>query len=149
MNESLIPSLVPWVTLLLWLILNLRLRGRVFDMDPGDGSFFDLLLVYRSIYGAILIIGTIVPLIANNPIEYSSGGRELLALSAVYALFMLLWLTFCYEAYLHRPKLKDIDGKLVVKGKSPYTGWRYAITLALGIMSPILFALGLLELFHG
>jgi hypothetical protein len=74
-------------------------------------------------------------------VDHGSVYRIVFALASVYALFFVLWLTFQYEGYQHTRYAKD--------GRSPYTGWKYAVTLTLGVLSPILLAIGLLGVAYG
>ena len=122
------------VTLVLWLALAIILHGRSFYFDtPGARySFHSVFAIYRQIYAGLFIFGGILSMLTDHGTEY----RIILALSSVYAMFFVLWLTFQYEGYQHV--------RYGAGGKSSYTGWKYATTLTLGIMSPILFAIGLI-----
>ena len=132
-------QLVIAVTLVLWLALAITLRGRSFDFDTSSArySFHSVFAVYRQIYAGIFIFGSILSMLTDRGTVY----RIVLALSSVYAMFFVLWLTFQYEGYQHE--------RYGENGKSPYTGWKYAATLTLGIMSPVLFALGLIGAVYG
>ena len=115
------------VTLLSWLVLSIGLRGEVVEMDPDvKYSFLLFFTIYRQIYAVIFLASIVLSMLMPSP-----ESRLWMALATVYSLFFTLWLTFCYEGYQHR-------------GKAAYTGWRYAVTLTLGGMSPILFVIGLL-----
>lgn len=126
------------LTMFLWAVIGNAMRvepSAPFEMDSNSGrhSFHAFLAIYRQIYAGIFIFGSILAMVA----AHGSVCRILLALSAVYALFTVLWITFCYEGYQHARYQS-------VGGRSTYTGWKYALTLTLGAMSPILFAIGLL-----
>lgn len=127
-------QLVIAVTSVLWLALAITLRGRSFDFDTSSArySFHSVFAVYRQIYAGVFIFGGILSMLTDR----GTGYRIILALSSVYALFFVLWLTVQYESYQH--------ARYSGNDKSPYTGWKYATTLTLGVMSPVLFAVGLI-----
>lgn len=140
-------ALVLLVTSGLLVSLSFVLGSRTFEMDtsgPGAGrhSFHALFAIYRKIYAGIFVAGTLLPVLmpASGDVDVF---RMLLDLSAVYALFMVLWTAFQYEIYQH---LRYLPG---IQARSPYKGWKYAVTLTLGIMSPLLFAIGLIGIYHG
>ena len=137
--DSIALKLILAVTLLLWLALSILLRGKSFDFDTTGArySFHSVFALYRQIYAVIFIFGGALAMV----IEHGSVYRIILALSSVYAMFTILWLTFQYESYQHLRYREN--------GRSPYTGWKYAITLVLGAMSPLLFACGLLGAVYG
>lgn len=122
----------------MWSMLLIHLSGKAFEMDFNSGrhSFHTFLAIYRQIYSGIFVFGIILFMI-----EHGFTCRTLLALSSVYALLMILWVTFCYEHYQH--------DRYQPNGLYTYTGWKYALTLTLGAMSPILFAIGLLMAAEG
>lgn len=122
---------------ILLLGLTLVMSNGPFEMDSNSGrhSFHAFLAVYSQIYAGIFVFGSILAMVA----VHGSVCRVLLALSAVYALFTVLWITVCYERYQHARYQQMPSG-----GRSTYTGWKYALTLTLGAISPILFAIGLL-----
>lgn len=132
-------KLVVAVTLVLWLALAIALRGRSFDFDtPGSRySFHSVFAIYRQIYSGVFIFGGILSMLTDR----GAGYRILLALSSVYAMLFVLWLTFQYEGYQH--------ARYGAGGKSSYAGWKYAVTLALGVMGPVLFAIGLVGTVYG
>ena len=132
-------KLIVAITLVLWLALAIVLRGRSFDFDTAGArySFHSVFSIYRQIHAGVFIFGGILSMLTDR----GAGYRIILALSAVYALFFVLWLTFQYEGYQH--------ARYGAGGKSPYTGWKYAATLTLGVMSPILFAIGLVGTVYG
>jgi hypothetical protein len=135
--------------IVLWLSLCITLRGRVFEMDSvgsvdeyhpvltGRHSFHAIFGIYRRIYGGIFGAGIVAAILAP-PADNGGVYRVLPALAAVYGLIFVLRLTVHYERRQH---LRYPPG-----GKSPYLGWRYAVTLTLGVMSPVLFAVGLVGL---
>lgn len=134
MNYSVIPTLavVMFMTVASVITLAWNMRGLIFDLDPGDKhSFHAFFYVYRQVYGVIFVAG-----VALSMLVPSADAKLLLSLSAIYALVFVLWLTFCYERYQHTRYRQDSRGS--------YSGWRYAVTLTWGAMSPALFALGLL-----
>jgi hypothetical protein len=137
-NNAYIIELASAATLMLWLTLVIVLRGLVFDMDTSGArySFHAILAIYRQFYGIIFVFGTILASISDHN---ASWCRLDFALSSIYALFFVLWTAWQYEAYQHG-RYRERDGR------STYTGWKYAVTLTLGIMSPVLFAVGLLGL---
>ena len=143
--EALTIKLAFIATLALFVLISITLYGRTFEMDSNSGrhSFHAMFAIYRHIYVAIFILGCTLPLIAAST-EQSAPFRLILALSAVYALFMILWLTYQYEIYQHSRRW--VNG--LATEPSPYTGWKYAVTLTLGVMSPILFAIGLVGLVY-
>jgi hypothetical protein len=119
--------------------LAVVLYGRTFEMDT-DGvrySFCVVFAFYRQVYAVIFAAGVVLSELPVNGHE----SRGLFALSAVYALAFVLWVTTCYETYQH---VRYKEG-----GKSPYTGAHYALTLSLAVTSSLLFILGLLEMVCG
>ncbi len=127
------------ITLLMWLALSIVLRGKSFEFDSIGArySFHSVFAVYREIYTGIAVFGGLLAMV----VAHGSVYRVILALASVYALLFVLWLTFQYEGYQHARYAKD--------GRSLYTGWKYAATLTLGVLSPILLAVGLLGVAYG
>ncbi len=137
------------VTLLLWAALSIVLRGKSFEFDSIGArySFHSVFAIYREIYTGIAVFGGLLAMV----VDHGSVYRVVFALSSVYALFFVLWLTFQYEGYQHiryRPSVNP-NSPITYVGTSPYTGWKYAITLTAGVMSPLMFAVGLLGVAYG
>jgi hypothetical protein len=128
------------ITLLLWLGLSLVFHGKVFDMDTAGTrySFHAAFAIYRQIYAAISVFGIILAIF----VDHVARSKVMFVLASIYALLFVLWTAYQYEHYQHQRYSES-------RGKSTYRGWKYALTLTLGGMSPILFAIGLLEFAYG
>ena len=83
----------------------------------------------------------------------------LMVAGSVYAFVFNVWVTWCYEGYLHSkyPKnnipimpgmYKPGDAVPVLVGPSNYTAPKYSITMALGLSSVVLFVSGIIVLFQ-
>ncbi|HKP45453.1 MAG TPA: hypothetical protein VJT50_02565 [Pyrinomonadaceae bacterium] len=123
-----------------WVIAYLRLvRGNSFDFDAGAeaGEFEKRLANYIDIGKFILGLasGSIVLLIGSSALRKSetlpgayASPLFLLALSIVYGIFLMVFLTTNYEAYKHKT--------------SDYTSFKYSRNVALGYSTLFCFCVG-------
>lgn len=126
----LLPVLI-WVALLCVIPSGLR-----WEMDWGatTGSFAYLQSYYSHSFSVIFWAGISLSLYIATIYRQEPAG--ILALSAMYALAFNLWITYCYEGYLH--------SKYGVNQTTNYTVVKYAATLSLAFSSLILFVIGVL-----
>lgn len=127
------------------------------DWSTTPGSFAYLQSYYTYSFSVIFWSGISLSLYIATIYRQEPAG--ILALSALYALAFNLWVTYCYEGYLHSkyPKIppppppSQVDGCSVryitestYIGPSNYTATKYAATLSLAFSSVILFIIGVL-----
>ena len=131
--------------LLLWGCLAIPNWNKRFEMDWGyrnPGSFFAPFAIYRRMAWTIFALS----LPQAGAWAYAKSGflASLLLMAAILAFLFNFWLTFCYEEYLHSKYVNADAVRLgvVVTNYSSYVGWKYALTLALGLYSLFLFVVG-------
>lgn len=128
----------------IWSVLMLSGTGQLFEMDwGGQGGTFAAYLHphYSRLFGIIFWVGLVFGMFIGIAFRQEPAG--ILVLSAVYAHIFNLWVTFCYESYLH--VRYPPDNAPSGSSRSIYTRRRYAITLSLAYSSVILFVVGLLS----
>jgi hypothetical protein len=122
-----------------WGILSLTLPSQPWEMDfdaGHHGTFFLLLDRFRStartvILGSASMVGVAVYR------EMSSLIVHVGLMAAACAFLFDLWLLLQYNRYLAVKYPAGGQG-----GASPYTTWRYALTIALGLSAVVYFLLG-------
>ncbi len=126
---------------LTWLIVCLRTKGEsfVFDAQGEKGAFEKLLPIYLRLAEFVLGLaaGSIVLLVGSSAFrktESLPGGYAsplyLLALSIIYGILFMVFLTYNYEAYRHHPN------------SSSYTRFKYIRNQALGFSGLFCFCVG-------
>jgi len=131
---------IAWPTLL-WTGGMALLHGRCFEMDAhARYSFYAILALYRRLSFTLFGVGVLVGLESAYLRLVTVTIATLSA--AIYSLLFQVWLTWCYELYLHQRYREGPSGTLVSLVSS-YTGFQYAVTLALGLSALVLFIVGL------
>jgi hypothetical protein len=129
------------VLIIMWLIAGLMVskRGKSFEMDAGGqpGEFEKRLAIYLDIFKFMLGLasGSIVLLVGSSalrkgellPVSFASP-LFLLALSILYGILAMAFLTTDYEAYRHKT--------------SAYTRFKYIRNIVLGYSSLLCFCIG-------
>ncbi len=119
----------------LWLAFCAFLRSDYYAMDQGyhKGSFFPLLILY-SVFGYVVFLASLV----ISMVEFYNNmfwAPSVLMVAAVDALLFVVFLLTSYESYLHyqadHPE------------QSNYSGFKYAMTIALGLSAVVTFIMGL------
>jgi len=113
----------------------------VFEFDWGGhkGVFSFLYSAYRAIFGVIFLLGLCGGMFFAD--QHVTFLAIVLFSAALQAFLFIVLLTFWYESYLHA------RWKFATDQQSNYTTMRYAIILALGTSSVLLFVYGLLAAF--
>jgi len=137
--------------LALFLFVAASTWGKRFEMDNGMGvgSFFAVFAIYRRLSYVIFTVGFAIAVFAADkkwpPATILSGA------AALYAFLFNFWMVYCYESYLHSKYPRNITFRTlqeqavaISSQSSNYFGWKYAITLALGFSSVILFISGII-----
>jgi uncharacterized membrane protein len=123
--------------LMLWAFYYAVLPNTTFEMDPGGnrGSF----VVFHAIYDRIARLLFITSWVVSAAL-YRFGPEPKLAIffmaAAVYSMVFMVWIAMCYERY----SAERYSAKCV----SPYHASHYALTMALGISSGFMFAVGII-----
>jgi hypothetical protein len=128
------------VLIITWLLAYLQIgKGSSFDFDAGGdpGEFEKRLSIYIDVLKFMLGLasGTIVLLVGSSALRKSellptsfASPLFLLALSILYGILCMVFMTTNYEAYWHKT--------------SNYTRFKYTRNLALGYGSLICFCIG-------
>lgn len=129
---------------LIWIFLiSSHPSNTRYEMDWGvsfPGSFFSFYTLYHRLCSTLFLSGSTLSLIVAFVCRSEPSG--ILALAAVYALLVDIWMVYCYERYCHSKwPAGAATGYL---GPSNYTTARYMLTLALGVSSLLLFVIGLI-----
>jgi hypothetical protein len=111
----------------LWFAFFVIHHGHTYELDNGlgNGSFYGTFALYRRL--AYTIMG--VASVGANVSAYENWppAAIILAAAAIYALLFNAWLMISYESYL--------QARSYGARKSNYSGWKYALTIALGFSS--------------
>ena len=107
-------------------------------------SFYAHLSIYLRLAGWVWVMSVILALVSAHLHLYEAVE---FALAAIAALGFNVWVTWCYEMYLHskyplNPPTPMPSGTQYI-GPSNYTDYRHALTVALGLSTMILFGAGL------
>lgn len=129
-----------------WAAFRLTLPSVVFDMDfdLAHATFFFLYDRYARTIWTIFWAGTLGSIAYQRFVGHGDAPVFLMA-AGVYALLFNIWVLTTYERYLHQryPRVQNAPGI------SNYTSSKYALTLALGASTVLLFVTGLLTALAG
>jgi len=128
---------------IMWALAWLRTKGESFEFDAlGErGAFEKLLTTYLDVtkFAVGLASGSIVLLVGSSALRETKNLPSsfasplfLLALSIIYGILFMAYLTISYEAYRHKT--------------SPYTRFKYTRNLAFGFGGLFCFCVGYLWL---
>jgi hypothetical protein len=106
-------------------------------------SFYAHLSIYLRLAGWVWVMSVVLALVSAHLHLYEAVE---FALAAITALGFNVWVTWCYEMYLHskyplNPPPMSSGTQYI--GPSNYTDYRHALTVALGLSTMILFGAGL------
>lgn len=132
--------------LVFWGAFRLTLPSVVFelDFDLAHATFFFLYDRYARTIWTIFWVGILGSIAYQHFVGHGDAPVFLMA-SGIYALLFNVWVLTTYERYLHQryPRIQNVPGI------SNYTSSKYALTLALGATTVLLFVLGLLTALVG
>jgi hypothetical protein len=136
---------IPFILWLAFFFIHPRV-GVTYEMDNGlgSGSFYGTFVLYRHLaytIFAVAIIGASFSAYKGwPPATIVLGG------AAIYALLFNAWLMASYESYLAFKYPRNLALTLHDQTQRPsnYSGWKYALTIALGFSTLGFFVCGLI-----
>jgi hypothetical protein len=111
-----------------------------FDCSLGKGSFFGVFVIYRRLFYTIFAVSLAISI--YSAFQGWPPATIILGAAAIDAILAITWVSWSYESYLGaRWPLSAQNGI----GQTNYSGRKYALTLALGVSSILLFIVGLIS----
>jgi hypothetical protein len=111
-----------------------------FDCSIGKGSFFGVFVIYRRLFYTIFSVSLAISIYSAS--RGWPPATIILGAAAIDAILAITWMSWSYESYLGaRWPLSAKNGI----GQTNYSGGKYALTMALGVSSLVLFIVGLIS----